>query len=122
MILPLAFGLHTGWISIASFVNLFAFLVKIRWDWLGLGQNLWAIFALIFIILVVWILQSQLKNAVLPIGTAWALFGIYAKNDLTFLEHNFVSVILITGIVLLIFLSVLTFVKNQNSLLPKQRA
>lgn len=117
-VLPIAFGLHTGWISIASVVNLYAFLVKIGWDWMDLHQELWVIFAIVFVLLIVGILQTRLRNPVLPIGTAWAFFGIYAKENSAFSEYPFIPVLLLAGIAVLILLSIATFVMNRNSLLP----
>lgn len=117
-VLPLAFGLHTGWITIASVVNLYAFLVKVGWDGMGLHQDFWVIFAIVLVLLIVLVLQTQLKNPVIPIGTAWAFFGIYSKEGTTFSKYPFIPALLLAGILILIFLSVVTFLKNRKSLLP----
>lgn len=117
-ILPIAFGLHTGWISIAGIVNLYAFFVKIGWISMGLYQDLWVIIAVVFVLVLVGLLQIRLKNPVTPLGTAWAFFGIYAKEGASFSKYPFISMLLLAGIVILLFLSAMTFIKNGKSLLP----
>lgn len=119
-ILPVAFGLHTGWISIASVVNLYAFFVKIGWNGMGLHQDVWVIITIVFVLLLVALLQIWLKNPVTPLGTAWAFFGIYAKEGAAFSEYPFIPILLLAGIVLLFFFSVMTFIRNGKSLLSQR--
>lgn len=117
-ILPLAFGLHTGWITIAGIVNFWAYLIKINWDGLGLHQDLWVIFALFLVLLLVALLQIKLKNSSLPFATAWAFWGIYAKEGSVFLAYPFIPVIILLGIGFLFLLALVTFIKNGKGLLP----
>lgn len=118
-VLPLAFGVHSGWITIASIVNLYAFLVKKQWNGLMADPELWTIIGIAAAVLLVAILQLLLKNAVLPLGTAWALFGIYMKEGVVYSKYGFIPALLLAGIGLLILLAVLRFAKNRNCLLPR---
>ncbi|MDO4792779.1 MAG: hypothetical protein Q3993_01255, partial [Filifactor alocis] len=116
-ILPVAFGLHTGWISIASVVNLYAFFIKIGWDGVELHQGSSVMISIVFVLILLGLLQLWLKNPMVPLGTAWAFFGIYAKDGGGFSEYPLIPVFLLVGIVLLFFFSVMTFIKNGKSLL-----
>lgn len=116
-IFPLAFGLHTGWITIASIVNLYAFFVKIGWGVIDRPQ-LWSIIGIVAAVILVAVLQVFLRNAVLPLGTAWAFLGIYLKEGSSYADSFLVSMLISAGIVLLLFFAGLTFVKNKKCLLP----
>lgn len=93
-----AFGLHTGWITIASIVNLYAFLVKLGWETMELHRGAWTLVGVIAAVFLAWLLQRFLKNPTLPLGTAWALLGIYAREDVSAAGLSPLSVLLLAGI------------------------
>lgn len=117
-IIPLAFGIHTGWITIASIVNFYAFLVEIKYNGIVVNSEFWAVIGIILAIGLVAVLQFLIRNAILPLATAWAFFGIYAKDGVSYINYPFIPIMLLLGIVLLMTLSIITFIKNKNSLLP----
>jgi benzodiazapine receptor len=45
-LLPLTFGIYTGWVFIATVVNAAAALVKLEWNRFGLAPEVWATFIL----------------------------------------------------------------------------
>lgn len=76
-ILPLTFGLYTGWLFIATVVNVSATLVKLNWNGFGLAEEVWAIITLLIAILLVLLVNQSIKNAGFPLPIAWAYLGIY---------------------------------------------
>lgn len=117
-IFPIAFGIHTGWITIAGVVNLYAFFVKIQWSGILTNPEFWAIVGIVFTVMLVALLQIMLRNAVLPLATAWAFFGIYAKEGVSYVDYPFIPGLLLGVIAVLTVFAVVTFVRNKASLLP----
>ena len=76
-LLPLSFGLYTGWLFIATVVNVAAALVKLKWDGFGLTDSAWAVIILTVAIVLVIAAQLRNRNAAFPLPVAWAYFGIY---------------------------------------------
>lgn len=76
-LLPLTFGLYTGWLMIATVVNIAAALVKLEWDGFGMAAYIWATITLIVAVLLVIYVLSKNHNAVFPLPIAWAYFGIH---------------------------------------------
>lgn len=120
-IMPMAFGIHMGWITIATIVNFYAFLTKIGWGGFGLSADLWTLIALVVAVVATFALQVVLRNAVLPLSVAWAFFGIYQKGA-EYADLRFLPVVLLIGIVFLVALAMWTFFRNDRRLIPIQKA
>lgn len=45
-LLPLTFGLYTGWLMIATVVNIASALVKLEWGRFGVPEDIWAMIVL----------------------------------------------------------------------------
>lgn len=121
-LLPLTFGLYTGWLFIASVVNVAALLVKLDWDRLGLSEEIWAIIVLAAAVVLVFFVLLKNNNAVFPLPIAWAYFGIYLalKSQQGYNgEYVLVEITAIVGMFILILMSVIQFFKNKSALLPK---
>lgn len=118
-LLPVTFGLYTGWVIIATVVNFATTLVKLDWNGFGLPDNIWAMIILIISVLLVLIILRDTKNAALPLPVAWAYYGIY-QNLTNVHEGNFVvlRIIAIAGVVALIGLSAIQLYKNSYAVLP----
>ncbi|WP_027107854.1 TspO/MBR family protein [Lacticigenium naphthae] len=120
-LLPTTFGLYSGWLFIATVVNIAAWLVKIEWDRFGIDVDTWSSIILLVAVGLTFIVLWSTKNALFPIPIAWAYFGIY-----TYLlapegfqgQYNFLQNIALIGIVLLIGISAIQFYKNQYNLMP----
>lgn len=121
-LLPLSFGIYTGWLFIATVVNIAAMLVKLKWNGFGIAAEIWAIIILIIAILLVIAVLSKIRNAAFPLPIAWAYFGIYQflnapegfKGEFGLLQN-----IALAGMVVLVALAVIQFYRNCLSLIPK---
>ena len=121
-LLPLSFGIYTGWLLIATVVNIAAMLVKLGWHGFGIADDVWAIIILIVAILLVVVVLSEIRNAVFPLPIAWAYFGIYQflnapegfKGEFGLLQS-----IALAGVVVLVALASVQFYRNRFSLIPK---
>lgn len=123
VLLPLTFGLYTGWLMIATVVNISAALVKIEWDGFGIAHEILAVITLVIAIILVFLVLQSNKNAVFPLPIAWAYFGIYQ-----FLKapegfdgaYGLLQIVCLGGVVVLIGIAAIQLYKNQFSLLAKK--
>ncbi len=120
--LPITFGLYSGWLFIATVVNIAAWLVKIEWGGLGISAEIWASVILLVAVGLTLIVILKTKNAIFPLPIAWAYFGIY--NFLLAPEgfqgkYSLLPNIALIGIVLLIGLAAIQFYKNKYMVMPK---
>ncbi len=76
-LLPAAFGMYTGWLLIATVVNISSWLVSIDWQGFGIAADVWGIIILIVAVVVTAGVTLISKNAILPIPVAWGYWGIY---------------------------------------------
>jgi hypothetical protein len=121
-LLPLSFGIYTGWLFIASVVNTAAMLVKLKWNGFGIADDMWAIIILIIAIFLVVIVLSKIHNAAFPLPILWAYFGIYQflnapegfKGEFYVLQN-----IALAGVAILVTLTVIQFYRNRLLLIPK---
>ncbi len=122
-LLPLTFGMYTGWLLIATVVNVSAALVKLKWNGFGIAPEIWSGIILgVAIVLVVIVIRSN-KNAILPLPIAWAYFGIYKflKAPEVFRgEFAKLQTIALVGMVLLIGIAAIQLYQNNFALLPKK--
>lgn len=110
-----AFGIYAGWLTIASFVNMLAFLRSINWDGFGISQTIWSPIILLITIIVSILINIKLNNAVYFLPIAWAIFGIVMKMNSvenTMIYGPYIMPLGIVGIVILILLSIIQFKKN----------
>lgn len=77
----LAFGLYTGWVTIATVVNISAWLVKINWSRWGLEPFLWSSIVLVAALGLVTHRAMKLKNFSYTLAVAWAYFGIFKAHS-----------------------------------------
>jgi len=120
-LLPLTFGIYTGWLFIATVVNIAAALVKLQWNGFGIADDIWAIGILIVAVLLVIGVLSRIRNAAFPLPVAWAYFGIYQflKSPAGFKgEYVLLETVVLVGMAVLIGVSALKFYRNHFSLLP----
>lgn len=111
----LAFGIYAGWLTIASFVNMLAFLVSINWDGFGISQTIWAPIILLVTIIISILVNMKLNNSVYLLPIAWAIFGIIMKinkSDNQMIYGPYIIPLGIIGIIILVLLSTIQFKKN----------
>lgn len=120
-LLPLSFGLYTGWLFIATVVNVAAALVKVNWNRLGIADPVWAAIMLTASLALVIGVLLKLRNAVFPLPVAWAYFGIYQflRSPEGFNGvYGYLQVLALAGMAVLICASALAFFRNRFSVLP----
>jgi hypothetical protein len=120
-LLPLTFGLYTGWLFIATVVNIAAALVKANWNRLGIADPVWAgIMLVAALVLVVGVLLKT-RNAVFPLPVIWAYFGIYqflVSPEGFNGEYGSLQVITLAGMAVLICAAAFEYIRNRCSVLP----
>lgn len=120
-LLPLSFGLYTGWLFIATVVNIAAALVKLEWNGFGIADNVWAIIILIIAVLLVIAVQLKNRSATFPLPIAWAYFGIYQflKAPEGFNgQFGLLQITSLIGMAVLIGAAAIQLYRNKFSLLP----
>lgn len=116
-LLPLTFGLNTGWLFIASVVNVSAFLVKIEWNGFGIDDATWGIIMMVVSSILAIVVMLQLRNAAFSLPIAWAFYGIYQSIQTKGLDGT-VNVLPLICLVILLGMSVYLFVKNNKGIYP----
>ncbi|MHC1786508.1 MAG: tryptophan-rich sensory protein [Christensenellales bacterium] len=120
----LTFGVYNGWLTIASVVNLSAFLVQQGWNGFGLSAAAWALIILIAALAIAAGIQYRLRSAAFTLPLAWAYFGIWqrqtAQGEFSFAgQYPAVITVSLVGCAVLLILAVVMFWRNGFSLLPK---
>lgn len=121
-LLPLTFGLYTGWLFIATLVNIGAALVKIQWTGFGLSYDTWALIILIVAVLLVILVLFKNKNAVFPLPVAWAYLGInrfLSSPDGFKGDYPLLQIVSLVGMAILIGAGAIQFYKNKFSVIPR---
>lgn len=119
-LLPLTFGLNTGWLMIATVVNVASSLVKLEWNGFGLSDDLWGMIILLVAILIVIFVTTQTQNAAIPLPIAWAYFGTHQSLATEHPgDYGILQLIAIIGLVVLIGVAAIQLYKNQYFILPK---
>ena len=121
-LLPLTFGLYTGWLFIATVVNIAASLVKLNWNGFGVANETWAIIMLVVAIALTIVVILKTRNAAFPIPIAWAYLGIYQflKSPEGFKgEFGSLQTTAIVGMVILIGMSALVFYLNRFTVIQQ---
>lgn len=121
-LLPLTFGLYSGWLFIATVVNIAASLVKLKWDGFGISNELWGVIMLTIAVFLIILVLLRIRNAVFPLPVAWAYFGIYQYlNSPTGFKGEFglLQIVALVGMAVLIGVAAIQFYRNHFSLLPK---
>lgn len=123
ILLPVTFGLYTGWLLIATVVNISASLVKVKWNGFGIADTVWADAVLIIALVLTFLILSKLQNAVFPLPLAWAYFWIFqALKSLPEGSGNYgtLGIISLIGMVILLIMAIVQFVRNHFSVLPSE--
>lgn len=120
---PLTFGIYTGWLFIATVVNIAAALVKIKWTAFNMEPEIMASLTLILALGLVYMVIRRIKNIIFPLPIAWAYFGIYSfLNSQSGFNGQFktLSLVSLIGIGVLLLISVIQFYKNNYYILDRR--
>lgn len=120
-LLPLSFGLYTGWLFIATVVNIAAALVKQNWNGFGIDKETWAIIVLAVAAVLVVVVVLINRNVAFPLPVAWAYFGIH--QFLTASEgfngaYGRLQIVSLIGMIVLIVVAAIQLIRNRFSFLP----
>lgn len=102
----ITFGLYSGWVLIATVVNIAAALVKVNWNAFGMDELVWATIIIVVAVGIVFYVSYRTKNAILPLPVVWAYFAIFKGEDLT---------VALLGMVVLIGIAIYQFYRNHYS-------
>lgn len=122
-LLPLSFGMYTGWLFIATLVNIATALVKLKWNGFGVADDIWAVVILIIAVVLIILVLMKIRNAVFPLPVAWAYFGIYQylNSPEGFKgEFGLLQTISLVGMAMLIAVAGIQFYRNRFSILPQR--
>lgn len=122
-LLPLTFGLYTGWLFIATVVNISAALVKLQWNGFGISTEILASATLIIALFLVFMVLHSNRNAVFTLPVAWAYWGIYQflKAPEGFNgEFGQLQIVTIIGIIVLVAMAIMQFYKNHFKVLSEK--
>lgn len=117
-----AFTLYASWVFIATILNIALLLVQKEWKSFGISDSIWTIIILFVSIGFVLFYLSLYQNAVFPIASAWAFYGIYSSYSQGKINTELASTIqgvLIFGIATFTFLAIFIFTRNGLAIFPK---
>ncbi|MBP1920833.1 TspO/MBR family protein [Youngiibacter multivorans] len=120
-LLPLSFGLYSGWLFIATVVNIASALVKLKWNGFGIAEDVLAIGMLVIAVLLAIIVLMKLRNASFTVPIAWAYFGInkFLNAPEGFMgEFPLLETVALAGSAVLIGAAAIQLYRNNFSLLP----
>lgn len=118
---PLSFGIYAGWIFIANFVNLSAYLVQLQFDYFG-KDEVWFSLGLIAVALILSVLSSFYhKNAAFSLPIAWALFGTLSELRAMQSAQPLQNLLLV-GIAVSLCQMIWRFFANGKCILPAKSA
>lgn len=104
---PLTFGLYTGWVLVATVVNIAAALVKREWQGFGMNELVWATIVIVVAVLITFYVTNQTTNAIIPLPVAWAYYAIFVGEELT---------VALLGMVVLVGVAIYQFYRNRYSI------
>lgn len=80
-LLSISFGIHFGWLLIATLVNWTVFFQKINWENPVISTILLAIILVLLSLFVIWLAKKITNVFILP-PLSWAFYFIYTENQL----------------------------------------
>lgn len=114
------FGLYEGWVTVATIVNIAAFLVSIKWQGFGINPYLWSIAVLLVGLIIFSLRQRQLHNPLYSLAGAWAYVAIWVasfKQPDPFFPFQVASLL---GAIFLLALSIPIFYQKFRLLKPNK--
>ncbi len=119
-LLAATFGMYTGWLLIATVLNISAWFVKIGWDGFGIAPEIWSVIILLVAVGLTLMVVLTTKNAIFPIPIAWGYYGVYQSLIATpDVLYQLLPIIAIVGMVLLVVIAGFQFYRNQYRLMPE---
>lgn len=119
-VIPIAFAIYFGWLTVATVTNVAALLVKVNWGMFGIEEHLIACLTYIFTAILAGLLIKSIKNPVFNLPILWAFFGIYsALKELPSASLHWGMPYVILGVAIaLVAEMIFIYVKNDKKILP----
>lgn len=124
VIIPTAFSIYFGWLTVATVTNVAAFLVKIDWNMFGLQEHLWACLTYILVALLAGFIIFKIKNPLFNLPIIWAFVGIHQmimNNPPKPEVHWGMPYVIYAVFIALIIESIVVFKKNNWKILPENK-
>ena len=74
------FGLYYGWVTVATVLNVTSWLVRIRWNALGIAPYLWAMAVLVLCALLALAVLYRYRNVWYGAAVIWGIIGIIVQR------------------------------------------
>lgn len=72
--------LFSGWISVATFANVAAYLSKIAWDGWGISETTWTLITILLILVINILIISRRNMREFALVTVWAFVAIFSRH------------------------------------------
>ena len=100
-IVHLPFSVYLGWITIATIANVTAFLVDVKWNTFGLGEQFWTVAVIIVGVGIALVTLFRRRDIFYGLVVDWALLGILLKRlNIDTVPDQSVVVMTVIGLVL----------------------
>ncbi|MYL43504.1 MULTISPECIES: hypothetical protein [Virgibacillus] len=97
------FAIYFGWVSLASIVNLFTYLVRNNlWPILRISELGWTILTLIIVSIITLLVTVRKSDFLYPLVFIWTFIAIYVKAPYELLQWVLVACSILVGIGILI--------------------
>jgi len=120
-LLPVSFGMYTGWLFIATVVNISSALVKLNWNGFGIQTETLAIITLIIAVILAFLVLIKNQNPIFPLPLAWGFLGIYQNlkaADGFMGQYGALETTAIIGMIVFILMALYQLYRNHFVLLP----
>ncbi len=103
-VVKLGFGIHSGWLLVASIVNIYAFMYSMSSDIFS-RPTIFVVLALVLIVIMSIGVGKFTENPYLSLATIWALWGIKNNTFVSSSDNSIVNILLIVAMVVLVMIS-----------------
>lgn len=79
LVYPLAFGLYTGWIFLATVLQIAMNLEKYGLQNMIMPVSIWSILTLLIVGLLLYLIGKKLDNAIFYLPISWGLIGVFVE-------------------------------------------
>lgn len=107
------FSIYLGWISVATIANITAVLVFMKWNGLGISQEIWTIAMIVVALVLVALTLIKFRDYLYSLVIFWAIMGILINHS-TLLAYKYPSIIITTGLAMAIIFVLMLFTATKK--------
>ncbi|MCK0125905.1 tryptophan-rich sensory protein [Gelidibacter sp. F2691] len=111
------FVFYSGWVTVASIVNVAAYLVKIGWDGFGMSADAWTVFMIIVALIINLVVTWSRNMREFALVGAWALAAIAYANYQETLSITYVAGV--SALILVVSSSIHAYKNKESSPIEK---